>query len=106
MDVKIQFVLGQEAHTDQRVNPVGQAEGDHHDTLKEWRVNDPAEVALILEAAEIANAKVVEASLAQFEAWREAGILDEILAAVSIFEGEDCTDAKFAGILTRVYEND
>lgn len=105
-DIKIQFVMGQDAHTDQRGNPVGQAEGDHHTTLKEYRVEDPIQINAILASAEIANQKVVEASKAQFESWREAGFLDEILAAISIVEHEDCSDAKFAGVLVRVYDND
>ena len=103
-DIKVQLVFGQEAHTDQRGTPAGQAEGDHHRTVKEWRVDGPLDS--IIAGAAALNDKVVEAGVAMFDALRDEGVLDEVLAGAALLMGEDVSDAKFFGILTRVYDND
>lgn len=105
-DIKVQLVMGQEAHTDQRGAPAGIGEGDHHRTLKEQRIEDPAAVEAIIAAAELANQKAVEAGKELFATLESQGFLDEVLVGAGALMGEDVSDAKFGTILLRVYDND
>lgn len=105
-DFKTQFVFGKAANTDQRTNPAGKEQGDHHRTLHEVRVPDGPAVDAAIQAADAINARVEAAGRAQFDRWREQGILDDILKGASLLMGEDVSDAEFCGILERAYSND
>lgn len=105
MDIKVQLVFGKEAATDQRENPVGKEQGDHHRTIREWRVDDVVGER-ILAAISPANDRMVEAGKAQFDVLREQGVLDDVLSSAAILMGESVDDAEFFGILTRGYTND
>jgi D-alanyl-D-alanine dipeptidase len=106
-DIKLQLVAGKD-QTDLRGDLlIGKAEGDHHKTIKEFRVDD-AVAQTMLPALMAANAKAANAigeQLDILEAHRP-GAKAAALSGLGVLMGEDVSDAEVIGVQTRIYDND
>jgi hypothetical protein len=106
-DVKVQFVAGR-IRTDMRGgNLIGKAEGDHHDTALEFRVDEMTAQALI-EALTPVNQRYANALGALLDVLEAhiPGSKGKALKAMGFMTGENIEDAAVIGVQARVYDQD
>lgn len=106
-DIKVQFVAGKE-QTDLRGDLlIGKEQGDHHDTIKEFRVDDAVAEAM-LPGLVLANAKSANAIGEQLDILEAhiPGAKRVVMDAMGIATGESIDDAEVIGFQTRIYSND
>lgn len=106
-DVKVQFVAGKQQTDLRGENFIGKEDGDHHKTIKEFRVDDD-KVALLLPALEGANAKSANAIGEALDILEGhiPGAKEQVLSGIEFLGREDISDAEVIGFQTRIYDND
>jgi len=106
-DIKFQLVAGKQ-QTDLRGDLlIGKEDGDHHKTIKEFRVDDDVAATLLL-ALEPVNAKGADAIGDQIDVLEEVhpGARAMVMSGLSALMGEDISDAEVIGFQTRIFDND